>query len=88
MDVPKHHLYYCFNQILLKKFTQIRAEYRIGHARRLIDEGQTSDKTLEAIGLESGFSSRSSFINAFREVTGKLPSEYLDALHKSGEVFK
>ncbi len=86
MDVPKHHLYYCFNQILLKKFTQIRAEYRIGHARRLIDEGQTSDKTLEAIGLESGFTSRSSFINAFREVTGKLPSEYLDALHKSGEV--
>ncbi len=86
MDVPKHHLYYCFNQILQKKFTQIRAQYRIGHARRLIDEGQTHDKTLEAIGLESGFSSRSSFISAFREVTGKLPSEYLDALHKSGEV--
>lgn len=80
MDVPKHHLYYCFNQILQKKFTQVRAEYRIAHARRLIDEGQTRDKTLEAIGLESGFSSRSSFINAFREVTGKLPSEYLEAL--------
>ncbi len=81
MDTPKHHLYYCFNQILQKKFTQIRAEYRVRHARRLIDEGQTRDKTLEAIGLESGFSSRSSFISAFREVTGKLPSEYLDAQH-------
>lgn len=83
MDVPKHHLYYCFNQILQKKFTQIRAEYRIGHARRLIDEGQTRDKTLEAIGLESGFTSRSSFIIAFREMTGKLPSAYLEDLQKS-----
>ena len=83
MDVPKHHLYYCFNQILQKKFTQIRAEYRIGHARRLIDEGQTRDKTLEAIGLESGFTSRSSFISAFREMTGKLPSAYLEDLQKS-----
>ena len=81
MDTPKHHLYYCFNQILQKKFTQIRAEYRVRYATRLIEHGQTREKTLEAIGLESGFSSRSSFINAFREMTGKLPSEYLDAQH-------
>ena len=61
----------------------LRDRYRIGHARRLIDEGQTRDKTLEAIGLESGFTSRSSFIIAFREMTGKLPSAYLEELQKS-----
>ena len=80
MEVPKHHLYYCFNHVLQRKFTQIRAEHRIRHALRLIDEGQTREKTLEAIGMESGFSSRSSFITAFREVTGKLPREYQQTL--------
>lgn len=77
MDVPKHHLYYSFNHILQRKFTQLRAEYRIRHALGLIAQGQTQEKTLEAIGLESGFSSRSSFITAFREVTGQTPREYL-----------
>jgi AraC-like DNA-binding protein len=83
MDVPKHHLYYCFNHILQKKFTQLRAEYRVRHALSLIEGGHTREKTLEAIGLESGFSSRSSFITAFREVTGKLPSEYQQSLAAS-----
>jgi len=77
MDVPKHHLYYCFNHIIRKKFTQVRSEYRVRHACRLIEAGQTREKTLEAIGLEAGFSSRSSFIIAFREVTGHTPREYL-----------
>jgi AraC-like DNA-binding protein len=80
MDVPKHHLYYCFNHILHRKFTQVRAAYRVRHACRLIEAGQTQEKTLEAIGLEAGFSSRSSFIIAFREVTGLLPRAYQQAL--------
>ena len=83
MGVPKHHLYYCLNHILKKKFTQLRAEHRIRHALRLIEEGQTQEKTLEAIGIESGFSSRSSFITAFREVTGKLPREYQQSVSSS-----
>jgi AraC-like DNA-binding protein len=80
LDVPKHHLYYCFNHILHKKFTQVRAEYRVRHACRQIEAGQMQEKTLEAIGLESGFSSRSSFIIAFREVIGVLPSAYQQSL--------
>jgi AraC-like DNA-binding protein len=76
MDVPKQHLYYCFNHILQKRFTQLRAELRIQYACSLIRNGATEKKTLEAIGLESGFSNRSSFINTFRDFTGMTPSEY------------
>jgi AraC-like DNA-binding protein len=77
LGVPKHHVYYCLNTILKVKFTQLRTEYRVLHAKQLIDQGATRDKTLEAIGMEAGFSSRGTFISAFREVTGKTPSDYV-----------
>ena len=77
MGVPKHHIYHCLNGTLNVRFTRMRAEYRIRHAIRLIDEGAGSGKSLQTIGLESGFSSRSSFIIAFREVTGQTPRDYL-----------
>lgn len=76
MDIPKHHLYYCFNHILQKRFTQLRAELRIQHSCDLIRSGETEQKTLEAIGIESGFSSRSSFIIAFKECTGMTPGQF------------
>lgn len=80
LGVPKHHIYHCLNGILNIRFTRLRAEYRIGHAKYLIDEGAGSEKSLQRIGMESGFSSRSSFITAFREVTGHTPGEYLRTL--------
>lgn len=81
LDVPRHHLYYCFNKILQTRFTQLRSACRIRHAQKLIDEGAMRDKTLEAIGLECGFSSRGTFMTTFREITGMTPREYL----RSGE---
>ena len=83
MDVPKHHLYYCFNHILQKRFTQLRAELRVQYACELIRKGATEKKTLEAIGIESGFSSRSTFILAFRECTGMTPSEFQRSLEEA-----
>jgi AraC-like DNA-binding protein len=76
LEVPKHHLYYCFNSVLNKRFTQLRSEYRVRHAIQLIEKGEALAKTLEAIGLESGFSSRSSFFTTFKELTGMSPSDF------------
>jgi len=83
LDVPKHHLYYCFSKILNTRFTRLRAEYRVRYAQRLIDMGATRNKTLEAIGQESGFSNRISFNNAFREVAGLSPTDYLRKVLKN-----
>jgi AraC-like DNA-binding protein len=77
MDVPRHHIYYCFNNILKTRFTLLRTECRVRHAQCLIQNGGTQTKTLEAIGLESGFSTRGTFITTFREVTGMTPGDYL-----------
>jgi AraC-like DNA-binding protein len=86
MDVPRHHLYYCFNNILKTRFTKLRTEYRVRHAQYLIENGGTQTKTLESIGMESGFSTRGTFITSFREVTGLTPGDYLRSLESGGEV--
>lgn len=80
LDVPKHHIYYCFNSVLKTRFTRLRSECRVKHVQRLIREGATKEKTLDAIGLESGFSSSTTFRAVFREVTGMSPSEYQASL--------
>jgi AraC-like DNA-binding protein len=80
MDVPKHHLYYCFSHFLKTKFTRLRTGYRVAHACRLIETGATREKTLEAIGLESGFGNRITFASSFREVKGVSPREYVNVV--------
>lgn len=84
LGVPKHHIYYCFSQVLNKRFTRLRAEYRVAYACKLIESGVTQEKTLEAIGMESGFGNRISFTNAFREIKGVSPREYLRNVQESG----
>ncbi|KUJ59110.1 hypothetical protein AR687_24825 [Flavobacteriaceae bacterium CRH] len=77
MNVPKHHLYYCFNTILNIKLTKIRAELRIEHAKKLLEQGLSDSLTLDAIVNKAGFSSRSSFQSVFKDEVGCTPGEYL-----------
>lgn len=77
MNVPKHHLYYCFNSVLKIKLTKIRAELRIEYAKKLIEDGLLDSLTLDAIGNKAGFSSRSSFQSTFKDEVGCTPGEYL-----------
>jgi len=80
LEVPKHHVYYCFNSILKTRFTQMRSEFRVRHAQHLIREGSPSSRTLVSIGFESGFSSSASFRSVFKEITGMSPREYQRSL--------
>lgn len=52
-------------------------QYRVKEAINRIQDPKEQHKTLLAIGLESGFSSKSSFNQIFKTITGKKPSDYL-----------
>ena len=77
LKVPRHHIYYCLNTIIGTKFTTLKAQYRVRHAQKLLLEMDLNRFTIDSIGLQSGFSSRSSFYATFREITGITPSEFL-----------
>ncbi len=59
-------------------------EYRIQEAVRLITSGYTEGYTQEALATKVGFSSRGTFIAAFKKVTGVVPSFFI-ANHKKLE---
>ncbi|MEZ4857244.1 MAG: AraC family transcriptional regulator [Flavobacteriaceae bacterium] len=49
---------------------------RVNEAQRLLKDPSYQNYTIVAIGLESGFNSRSAFYSSFKNHTGVIPSEY------------
>jgi AraC-like DNA-binding protein len=86
LDVPRHHLYYCFKNILQKKFVTLRTEYRVRYAKRRLLEADLKDTTMDAIGRESGFSSHSAFYRGFAEQTGCTPREFVERNQPQGRA--
>lgn len=73
--VPPHHIAYCFSTIIGEKFTDNRKRLRVEKAQKqLLTHDQYS---IDGIGKECGFASKSSFYNSFKDVTGQTPLEFL-----------
>jgi AraC-like DNA-binding protein len=53
---------------------------RIEHAIELIKNQAHTNLTVEAVGMQSGFKSRSTFYAAFKEYTQQSPAEFLNTL--------
>ncbi|QDU72641.1 helix-turn-helix domain-containing protein [Mucisphaera calidilacus] len=54
--------------------------HRVAHAQYLL---ATTDQTVLAVGLESGFGSQSSFYAAFKRYAKLAPADYREQLHSS-----
>ena len=77
LNVPKHHLYYCFNSIFYKKFSTIRKEMRVTYAKELLLNGDLLHQSMEGIWTKAGFSSKTNFFISFKDVTGSTPIEFI-----------
>jgi len=82
LDVPQHHISYCFRFIFKQGFPKMKSEYRIAFAKKLLDSPEMNYLSFEGIGQVSGFSTRSSFYAAFQEIEGCSPGEYREKLVK------
>jgi AraC-like DNA-binding protein len=78
--IPVHHLTYYFNDIKNISFSDWRNDLRIAYAKELLVQGEANNLTLEAISLQCGFASQSTFIRAFKNVIGTTPSAYLKSI--------
>lgn len=78
IQVTTHQFSQLLNDNLGKNFSQFINEYRINAATKML---ASDDKlTLEAIGYECGFNSKSTFYTSFKKLTGKTPSQFRTAL--------
>lgn len=77
IKIPQHHLSYYFNTILAIKFTDWRNHLKIEYAVSLIEQENHKNLTLEALSIQCGFLSQSTFIRAFKNAKGMTPSEYM-----------
>lgn len=74
LDIPSHELSKIINENLHKNFTDFINEYRVEEAKELIQEN--SLYTIEAIGNQSGFNSKSAFYKAFKKITNTTPAKF------------
>jgi AraC-like DNA-binding protein/uncharacterized membrane protein YhdT len=74
INVSSHQLSQLLNDNLGKNFTTFVNEFRINEACRIISTDHRL--TLESIGYEVGFNSKSTFFAAFKKFTGTTPLSY------------
>jgi AraC-like DNA-binding protein len=74
--IPLHHLAFFFSNIHKSSFSEWRNNLRVRHSLQLITEGYLKKHSFEGIASQCGFSSRHTFIRAFKMNMGQTPSEY------------
>ncbi len=74
LNISTHLLSQYLNEKLGKSFTILINEYRIEKAKELLQSN--NNYTIEGLGYNSGFNSKSTFFTTFKRITGKTPSEY------------
>jgi AraC-like DNA-binding protein len=77
LSITKHMLSQYVNEIVGKTFSNLIKEYRIEKAKQLLETEK--NYTIESLGYDSGFNSKSTFFTAFKKVTGLTPAEYQKA---------
>ncbi|MDH5720723.1 MAG: helix-turn-helix domain-containing protein [Spirochaetia bacterium] len=75
LKIKSHQLTEILNQIMGTNFATFLKKYKIEEAKELLS--QNSESRIIDIAFESGFQSKSAFNNAFKQITGMAPSEYL-----------
>ncbi|MFY0603073.1 MAG: helix-turn-helix domain-containing protein [Flavobacteriaceae bacterium] len=76
LDIPKHYLSEIISTELDSSFYELVNSNRVQYAQKKIKDTDSENLTLEAIGYESGFNSKSAFFRHFKKYTGKTPRQY------------
>lgn len=76
LDLSKSHVSRIINTELNKSFSEYLSSLRIAEAKKHLQNPDFAQYTLVAIGLESGFNSKTTFNTTFKKHTGQTPSQF------------
>jgi AraC-like DNA-binding protein len=75
LKIPKHNITEVLNVELGKNFFRFINEYRIEEVKKQLSDPK-NNYSIEAIGYECGFNSKSAFFTVFKNLTGMTPNMY------------
>jgi len=78
MNILPHTLSQLLNDNLGKNFSSFLNKYRIDEAKKILQTD--SSFSLEGIGYECGFNSKSTFYASFKKATGTTPAKFKEGL--------
>lgn len=81
-NISVHHISNCLNVRLQISFSDYINQYRIQKAKQMLAE-KDSLLTIEAIGYECGFGSKTNFYSLFKKYVQMTPAEYKKQVHSS-----
>ncbi|MDZ7740555.1 MAG: helix-turn-helix transcriptional regulator [Bacteroidota bacterium] len=76
LHTSKRILSWLLNKKMNTNFYRLMNKYRVLEAKELLKRVEYRNLKMDEIARMAGFKSKSSFNNAFRELTGQTPSEY------------
>lgn len=74
LKVPKYQITEVLNSSIKKNFFQYVNEYRVEAVKKMLLKKK--EFSIEAIGYECGFNSKSSFFTVFKNITGYTPLQF------------
>ncbi|MEN0052887.1 MAG: ABC transporter permease [Mucilaginibacter sp.] len=87
LELHPNELSRILNTILKKSFNDFINEYRVAAVTQKMLNPAYDHLTLLGIAFESGFNSKTTFNRTFKQLTGKTPVEYKNALKKEGPYY-
>lgn len=76
LDISLHELSYTINRKENKNFNEFINSYRIALAKEKLNDPNFAFMSVEGIGADCGFSTKTTFYNAFKKNTNQSPAEY------------
>ncbi len=83
LNITSQDVNYCFTTILNVKFITLKKELRVDLAKKELINGKLVSHSMEGIWTKCGFSSKTNFFVAFKEVTGMTPLEFSKEINKN-----
>jgi AraC-like DNA-binding protein len=75
LEIPKHQITEVLNHDIGRNFFQFVNEYRVNAVKEMLMK-KNQPWSVEAIGYDCGFNSKSTFFTVFKEFTGMTPMQF------------